>query len=225
MATAKPKLSDKDKPIKQKNPRIQLTDLIKSLYDSCGITDINWGCEGNRIELIKKGNPDLNMTDEGIMKCLKYIVEIKMIDVFDNNGGSILNLVPYYYSEANIYDEQVKFIDELIKKCKAIGYKSNKKDKSDLLPTLQRIMRKNKDYKISTLNYMIDYLSTIKEYTLFNDDRITILGAIEYNYDEAKNFYLKCREIKKLAEEFDFEDKVRVVKVGNREKKVEEMEF
>ena len=90
MAVKQPKLSDKEKEEKQskpKAPRRQLTDLMKSLYDSCGIVDINWGLEGKRIEMIKKGNPEINMTDEGIMECLRYIVQVKMIDIFDNNGG------------------------------------------------------------------------------------------------------------------------------------------
>ena len=222
---SKQRMIEEEKKNKQKSARVQLTDLIKALYESSGIGDINWGCEGNRIELIKKGNPELKMTDEGVMKCLKYIVDVKMIDVFDNNGGSILNLVPYYYAESTNYEKQLKFVDDLIKKCKELGYKPKEKDKSDLLSSLQRIMRKNKEYKIATLEYMVEYLTNIKEYSLFNDERITILGAIEYNYHEAKDFYIKCEEIKKLAKEFDFSNNVKIVKVGNREKKVDYMSF
>ena len=46
-----------------------------------------------------------------------------------------------------------------------------------------------------------------------------------YYINEAREFCIKCKDIRKMASEFDFEDKVRVVRVGNRSKKIEEMEF
>lgn len=215
----------KEKENKPKSERRQLTDVIKSIYDSSGITKIEWGCEATRIEAIKKENPDLKMTDEGIKRCLDYIVKVKLIDVFDNNGGSILNIVPYYYAESNIYEKQKEFINSLIKECVELGYTTKQKDKEHLLASLQKLMRHNKNYKIITIRCIIDYLRDIKEYSLFNEDRITILGAIEYNFDEVKDYYAHKQELEKIANNFDMTRDIRSVKGSFGTKRVKEMEW
>ena len=102
-------------------------------------------------------------------------------------------------------------------------YKSN----FELLSTqIENYMDTHEDARYSGIEYTLKYMVGTLEMNLFQDGyNGTILNLVPYYYNEARDFCIKCAEIKKLASEFDFDDKVRVVKVGNREKKVEEMEF
>jgi hypothetical protein len=87
-------------------------------------------------------------------------------------------------------------------------------------------MTDDKTLNYAQVSYIIKYMVDILEMNLFDDSfNGTILNLVPYYINEAKEFCIKCKDIRKMASEFDFEDKVRVVKVGNRSKKVEEMEF
>ena len=91
---------------------------------------------------------------------------------------------------------------------------------------IKQIMTEDKTLTYAKLSYIIKYMVEILEMNLFDDSfNGTILNLVPYYINEAREFCLKCKEIKQLASEFDFDDKVKVVKVGNRSKKVEEMEF
>jgi hypothetical protein len=91
---------------------------------------------------------------------------------------------------------------------------------------IKQIMTEDKTLTYSQVSYIIKYMVDILEMNLFDDSfNGTILNLVPYYINEAREFCLKCKEIKKLASEFDFSDDVRVVKVGNRSKKVKEMEF
>lgn len=91
---------------------------------------------------------------------------------------------------------------------------------------IKQIMTEDKTLTYAQVLYVIKYMVDILELNLFNEEfNGSILNLVPYYINEAKEFCIKCKEIKKLASEFDFEDSVRVVKVGNRNKKVEEMSF
>ena len=91
---------------------------------------------------------------------------------------------------------------------------------------IKQIMSEDKTLNYNQLLYVIKYMVDILEMNLFDDSfNGTILNLVPYYINEAREFCIKCKDIRKMASEFDFEDKVRVVKVGNREKKVEEMSF
>ena len=91
---------------------------------------------------------------------------------------------------------------------------------------IKQIMTEDKTLTYSQVSYIIKYMVEILEMNLFDDYfNGTILNLVPYYINDAREFCLKCKEIKKLASEFDFSDDVRVVKVGNRSKKVKEMEF
>ena len=91
---------------------------------------------------------------------------------------------------------------------------------------IKQVMTEDKTLTYAQLLYIIKYMVDILEMNLFDDSfNGTILNLVPYYINEAREFCLKCKEIKKLASEFDFSDNVRVVKVGNRNNKVKEMEF
>ena len=91
---------------------------------------------------------------------------------------------------------------------------------------IKQIMTEDKTLDYNQLLYVIKFMVDILEMNLFDDSfNGTILNLVPYYINEAREFCIKCKDIRKMASEFDFEDKVRVVKVGNREKKIEFMEF
>ena len=91
---------------------------------------------------------------------------------------------------------------------------------------IKQIMTEDKTLNYAQLKYIIWYMVEILQMNLFDESfNGTILNLVPYYINEAREFCIKCKEIKKLANEFDFDDSVRVVKVGNRSKKVKEMEF
>ena len=91
---------------------------------------------------------------------------------------------------------------------------------------IKQIMTEDKTLNYNQLLYVIKYMVDILEMNLFDDSfNGTILNLVPYYINEAREFCIKCKDIRKMASEFDFEEKVRVVKVGNRSKKVEEMSF
>lgn len=91
---------------------------------------------------------------------------------------------------------------------------------------IKQIMTEDKTLNYAQLLYVIKYMVDILQMNLFDESfNGTILNLVPYYINEAREFCIKCKDIRKMASEFDFEDKVKVVKVGNREKKVEEMSF
>ena len=91
---------------------------------------------------------------------------------------------------------------------------------------IKQIMTEDKTLNYNQLIYVIKYMVDILEMNLFDESfNGTILNLVPYYINEAREFCIKCKDIRKMASEFDFEEKIRVVKVGNRSKKVEFMEF
>ena len=91
---------------------------------------------------------------------------------------------------------------------------------------IKQIMTEDKTLNYAQVSYIIKYMVDILEMNLFDESfNGTILNLVPYYINEAREFCIKCKDIRKMASEFDFEEKVRIVKVGNREKKIKEMEF
>ena len=91
---------------------------------------------------------------------------------------------------------------------------------------IKQIMSDDKTLNYAQLLYVIKYMVDILQMNLFNEEfNGTILNLVPYYINEAREFCIKCKQIKELAKEFDFSDNVKIVKVGNREKKIEEMSF
>ena len=90
----------------------KLTSYIKQLYVDNGhsVTNINWAMITAQIKNIKNS---LETTYVWIRYTLWYMVEIKEVNLFDDYGGSILNLVKFYYVEAKDYWQKTKEIKEL----------------------------------------------------------------------------------------------------------------
>ena len=106
------------------------------------------------------------------------------------------------------------------------GYDKRKIPFPMIASQIKNILSENKDYKYSGITYTLSYMVNTLELNLFNEaSNGSILSLVPYYYNEARDFCFKCAEIKKLASEFDFTENIRVVKVGNREKKIKFMEF
>lgn len=91
---------------------------------------------------------------------------------------------------------------------------------------IKQIMTEDKTLSYAQIKYVLWYMVEILQMNLFDESfNGTILNLVPYYINEAREFCIKCKDIRKMASEFDFEDKVRIVKVGNRRNKVEEMEF
>ena len=106
------------------------------------------------------------------------------------------------------------------------GYNKQKIPFKVITAQIKQIITEDKTLTYAQVSYIIKYMVEILEMNLFDDSfNGTILNLVPYYINEAREFCIKCKDIRKMASEFDFEEKVRVVKVGNRDKKVEEMEF
>ena len=105
-------------------------------------------------------------------------------------------------------------------------------DKSDIkwvimTSQIKNMMSENKSLTYAQLKYILWYMVEILELNLFNEEfNGSILNLVPYYIQEAKEFCLKCKDIRESVKGFDFSDDIRVVRVsGNRDKKVEEMDF
>ena len=95
--------------------RRELTDLIQQYYRDNGYRDdeINWNLIGSQIKNLTE-NYGYKYT--GIKYCLWYMIEVKEKKLIDDSyGGSILNLVPYEYKNAEIYWRQQKELEKAFK--------------------------------------------------------------------------------------------------------------
>ena len=84
--------------------RKKLTDWIQDYYIRFGWdkNNINWNMITAQIKNMEDKDP--NMTDMGILYTLWFMSEVKGVLMLENcENGSILNLVPFYYSQAQQY--------------------------------------------------------------------------------------------------------------------------
>ena len=91
---------------KQPNEMKEYTDYIQSLYLWRGYNkqDINWNLIMKQTKNILEEYPTWKYYT--ISYILSYMINISKIDIFNYEQGSILNLVPYYYQEAEKYFEE-----------------------------------------------------------------------------------------------------------------------
>lgn len=110
----------KDKP-QTDSSRRQLTDYIQDYYLDNGYNknEINWNLLASQIKnLVDKG-----MKYSGIKYCLWYMIEIKEMNLFnDDFNGSILNLVDFYYEESKRYWKQT---DDIKKEIEQFDFEDN----------------------------------------------------------------------------------------------------
>lgn len=91
---------------------------------------------------------------------------------------------------------------------------------------IKQIMSEDKTLTYAQIRYILFYMVEILELNLFDESfNGTILNLVPYYINEAREFCIKCKDIRKMANEFDFTENVKIVKVGNREKKIEEISF
>ena len=94
--------------------RKKLTDWIQSYYIRCGWdkNDINWNMITAQIKNIE--DKDKSITDMGILYTLWFMSAVKEIYLLNNSeNGSILNLVPFYYSQAQEYYNNERHLKQL----------------------------------------------------------------------------------------------------------------
>lgn len=108
-----PKINNVGEP----NERRILTDYIQEQYIKQGWDkhDINWKIITAQIKNMM--DEDKNLTYSRIRYVLWYLIEIKEVNLFEeeNFNGSILNLIPFSYQEAESYWKQTKAIKEAVK--------------------------------------------------------------------------------------------------------------
>lgn len=91
---------------------------------------------------------------------------------------------------------------------------------------IKQILTEDKTLNYAQLLYVLNYMVDILGMNLFSEEyNGSILNLVPYYINEAREFCIKCKDIRKMANEFDFDDKIKVVKIGNRDKKIEQMEF
>ena len=106
------------------------------------------------------------------------------------------------------------------------GYDKQKIPFKVITAQIKQIMTEDNTLTYAQLSYVLKYMVEILEMNLFDESfNGTILNLVPYYINEAREFCIKCKDIRKLAKDFDFSDNVKIVKVGSREKKVEEMSF
>ena len=133
-------------------------------------------------------------------------------------------------AKPKLSDEDKKSYNKLLDYIQSLylsqGYTKQQIPFKVITAQIKQIMTEDKTLNYNQLLYVIKYMVDILEMNLFDDSfNGTILNLVPYYINDAREFCLKCKEIKKLASEFDFSDNVRVVKVGSRSNKVKEMEF
>lgn len=105
-----PKTKKNPKPLEGSSLR-KLTDYIQKLYLLNGVDKdrINW-------EMIIRQAKNIIANQEGncnyltLAYTLWYMVEVAQVNIYDYKEGSILNLVPYYIREANVYYNEIQAV-------------------------------------------------------------------------------------------------------------------
>lgn len=131
-------MATKKKTTTDPNKRRLLTDYIQEQYLNYGFERdmINWQMICKQIQNIQKENPKLN--DDWIRYTLWYMIEIKQQNLFDDEfTGSILNLVPYAFTEAYKYWKNNK---EVLKE-----FENFEPQPSKVVYIDNRVKRNNKD--------------------------------------------------------------------------------
>jgi len=89
---------------------------------------------------------------------------------------------------------------------------------------LKNILESNPTWKYSGIRYTLWYMHDILEMNMFHE-KGTPLNLVEFYYNDARDYYMECEEIKKAIEDIDWEDEVKVVKRVDRKDRKVEVEF
>ena len=98
--------------MENKSDRRKLTDWIQDYYIAHGWenSEINWKMILSQLKNME--TKDSKMKDSGVLYTLWYMSEIRNVCMLDDcENGSILNLVPFYYNQAQAYflnDRKIK---------------------------------------------------------------------------------------------------------------------
>ena len=123
-------------------------------------------------------------------------------------------------------EEYSKLLDYIQSLYLQQGYDKQKIPFKVITAQIKQIMSEDKTLNYAQIKYIIWYMVEILQMNLFDDSfNGTILNLVPYYINEAREFCIKCKDIRQLAKDFDFSNNVKIVKVGNRSKKVEEMSF
>ena len=106
-----PKLNEKES-----EERKRLLDYIQMLYLNQGYSkeQIPWQMLVSQIKNILDENKTWNHAQ--LRYCLNYMVEIEELNLFnEQSNGSILSLVPFYYTQAREFALKSQHIKQLVK--------------------------------------------------------------------------------------------------------------
>lgn len=76
---------------------------------------------------------------------------------------------------------------------------------------LKNILDNNPTWKYSGIKLTLQYMHKTLGMDMFYNTG-TPLNLVEYYYDEAKDWWIECRDIAKDVDEFEFDDETKVVK-------------
>ena len=122
------KVKEVHKP-KDNSDRLVLTNYIQLLFLEQGYdkSEIGWNMICSQIKNLMDNYADYdgkNYTNGGIKYALWYMKEIEEVNLFNNEKGSILNLVPFYYDKSKRFwyecdnikkkVKEIEFDDEII---------------------------------------------------------------------------------------------------------------
>lgn len=116
--------------------------------------------------------------------------------------------------DSNDYKKLLKLINNIY-----INQGYDKKEIPFVMLTSQikNMLKDNKNYSYSTIRYTLKYMYKTLELNLFNDkSNGSILALLPYYYIEAGEFCNNLINIKELIEDYDFNDEVKVSKIGKR---------
>jgi len=81
---------------------------------------------------------------------------------------------------------------------------------------LKNIMNEHKDWTNSQIQYVLKYMYEILGLDLFrNESNGSVLSLVPFYFNEASEFCIKSREIKKEVENFNFDDETVIIEKRN----------
>ena len=124
-------------------------------------------------------------------------------------------------------EDYVKLTDYILELHLNQGFDKRDINWSIITKQIKNYMDEDKSLTYAQISYVLKYMVEILELNLFNEEfNGSILNLVPYYIQEAKEFCLKCKDIRESVKGFDFTDEIRIVRIsGNRDKKVEEMSF
>lgn len=121
----------------------------------------------------------------------------------------------------------IKLTDYILSVYLNAGYSKNQINWTLLMSQVSNMIKKHKNdkdsngnikpWKYTDIKYTLKYMINIKEMNLFNDDfNGSILNLVEFEYNNAKEYYRQTQEIKDSIKNFNFNDEVTIIKKNNK---------